>query len=109
MRERMLAVGCGGMTLLLALMTGAMAVLEIWQSSRPVFVGWLITGTTGICSLAAFAVAVRRKTDDDDPFEGERGLAMALMVVVVIAVTLLAIAAFLQPDFWRGAMDGHSR
>jgi heme/copper-type cytochrome/quinol oxidase subunit 2 len=106
MRERMLAVGCGGLLLLMALLTAAVTLVGVWQGDQSALIGWVVTASTGVVALAAFAVGIRRKVDDEDPLDGERGLAVALTIVVVIAVTGLAIAFYLQPDFWRGIIDG---
>ena len=107
MRDRMLAVGCGGLVLLLSFLVAAVTAAGVWQNEGNAWIGWVLTAACGLFALLAFAVGVRRTDDEEDPFEGNRGLAMGLTIVVFIAVTAFAIAMFLQGDFWRGAM-GHS-
>lgn len=61
----------------------------------------------GVAALVAFAFAIRRGRDDEDLFEGHRGMAVALTIVVVLAVTGFMLTAYLQPDFWRGVLERH--
>lgn len=62
-------------------------------------------GKPGSCGAyhCACVSACSRQAATGDPFEGERGLAVALTIVVVVAVTAFAPVTLLQPDFWRGA------
>lgn len=99
----MLAVGCGGLTLLMAFLLAAVTVAGVWMEERNAWVGWAVSGTMAAIALGSFAVAIRRTQDEEDPFEGSRGLAVALTIVVTIAVTIFALVLFVQGDFWRGA------
>ena len=103
MRERMLAVGCGGLMLLMAFLLAGVTVAGVWMEERNAWIGWAVAAAMALLALLSFAVAVRRTEEEEDPFEGHRGLAVALTIVVTLAVTAFAIAMFLQGDFWRGA------
>jgi hypothetical protein len=106
MRERLMAVGCGGLTLLMAFLLAGVTVAGVWTEERNAWIGWAITGMFAAFALLMFGVGIRRTDDEEDPFEGNRGLAVALALVVVVAVTIFAVVMFLQGDFWRGATAG---
>lgn len=108
MRERILAVGCGGLALLSAFAFLAITAVGAWtgEPMGEAAVGWALAVVMAIFAFLAFGVAIRRTAEDEDLFEGRRGLAVSLTIVVVIAVIVFALVMYLQPDFWRGAMDG---
>ncbi|HYH07350.1 MAG TPA: hypothetical protein VEK11_09870 [Thermoanaerobaculia bacterium] len=105
MRERFFAVGCGGLALLLAFLTLGVTTAGVYvgEGIGSVIFGWITAGLIALAAFASFAIAIRRGTTDEDLFEGNRGLAVALTVVVILAVTAFVLVTFMQPDFWRGA------
>ena len=110
MRERILAVGCGGLALFSAFAFLALTAVGAWTGEplAEAGVGWTLAGAATIFACCAFGVAIRRTVEDEDLFEGHRGLAVGLTIVVVLAVVAFSIAMYLQPDFWRGALDGRA-
>jgi heme/copper-type cytochrome/quinol oxidase subunit 2 len=104
MRERFLAVGCGGLALLSSALFIAVTGASVWSGERNAWIGWALAAVAGVMALAAFAVAIRRTNEDEDLFEGDRGLAVAMTMIVVIAVGILTLVFYLDPDFWRGAL-----
>lgn len=42
----------------------------------------------------------------DEVFEGERGLLLSLMLVSTLALAGFLMVMVVQPDFWRGLLDG---
>jgi uncharacterized membrane protein len=104
MRERFLAAGCGGLCLLSGTLFLAVGAAGVFTGDRHVWIGWLLAAVAAVIALVAFGVAIRRTNEDEDLFEGDRGLAVAMTIVIVIAVAILTLAFYLDPDFWRGTL-----
>ena len=104
MRERLLAVGCGGLCLMLAFMLGGLAIAGTATGNRTVIAAWVMMTLFVVGALAGFALAIRRGVDDEDLFEGKRGTAVAMTIVVVLAVVACTLALYFNADFWRGML-----
>ena len=108
-RERMLAVGCGGLCLLSVFAVLAGGLARVWQGESDGPPMWLIPLFLLLVGFMAFGFAIRRDRDDEDLFEGTRGVAVALSIVVIVVVTGFTVTLYFQPDFWRGLLEGSAR
>ena len=106
MRERIFAIAGGALTLLMVFGMIAVSLAGIVDKHLPRAGALVIAAIMLVTSGGMFWLAIRRGADDDDLFEGDRGLAVALTIVVVIGVVGLGVVMYVQPDFWRGLL-GH--
>ncbi|HEX2121642.1 MAG TPA: hypothetical protein VHL59_08375 [Thermoanaerobaculia bacterium] len=103
-RQRFLAIGCGGLALMTAVMTLAMGIVTAWEGARPALTPLIVAGIFVLSAFLAFWIGIRpRDEEDEDLFHGERGLAVALTIVVIVAVAVVTVLLVTNPGFWRGA------
>jgi hypothetical protein len=105
MRERIFAIVCGALTLYLVFAMIAVSLAGIVDEHLPRIGALVIAAIMLATSGGMFGLAIRRGADDDDLFEGNRGLAVALTIVVIVSVVGVGVVMYVQPDFWRGLLD----
>ena len=105
MRERIFAIACGALTLFMMFMMIAASLAGIVDKDLSRAGALVIAAIMLVTSGGMFGLAIRRGADDDDLFEGERGLAVALTIVVIAGVVGFGVVMYVQPDFWRGLLD----
>jgi hypothetical protein len=57
-------------------------------------------------ATAYFWFRAIRLAEGDDVLSGERGLLLSLMLVIVIGFAAFVILIVVQPEFWRGVIEG---
>ncbi|MEA2490474.1 MAG: hypothetical protein QOH21_2266 [Acidobacteriota bacterium] len=104
LRERIAAVGCGGLVLLVGALIFVVSSVNAFGRNFPQLLSWFLLAVFAIFVLCAFGVGLRPGEDDEDPFHGDRATALAVTLVVIIAVIVLLAVLLLNPDFWTTAL-----
>lgn len=72
---------------------------------------WPVAIVAAFFAIAGFLLwrsAYVRAPETDEVFAGERGLLLSLMLVSTLFLAAFMTVMIVQPDFWRGLIDGLS-
>ena len=76
--------------------------------SAPAWPVAIVAASLAITGFLLWRSAYVRAPETDELFTGERGLLLSLMLVSTLFLAWFMTVMIVQPDFWRGLIDGLS-